>query len=68
MCHYAKQIGSYLISVVPQKDSFGDLVGSMGMPPPVQPVPVANGETKSEEIDTSPGKDSCLNCSLFNSF
>ncbi|XP_060608466.1 intersectin-1-like isoform X3 [Ruditapes philippinarum] len=37
-----------------QKDSFGDLVGTMGMPAPVQPTPVANGETKQEEIDISP--------------
>ncbi|KAL4232905.1 Intersectin 1 (SH3 domain protein) [Mactra antiquata] len=35
----------------PVKDSFGDLVGSMGMPAPVQAVPAANGETKHEEVD-----------------
>lgn len=28
----------------------------MGMPAPVQPTPVANGETKQEDIDISPGK------------
>lgn len=48
---------SYFIIAGP-KDSFGDLVGSMGMPAPVQPAPAANGETKLEEIDTN-GK--CFN-------
>ncbi|XP_052810185.1 intersectin-1-like isoform X6 [Mya arenaria] len=37
-----------------QKDSFGDLVGSLGMPAPVQPAPVANGDSKQEEVDNSP--------------
>ncbi|XP_052244351.1 intersectin-1-like isoform X10 [Dreissena polymorpha] len=37
-----------------QKDTFGDLVGSMGLPAPIQTLPVANGETKQEEIDMSP--------------
>jgi hypothetical protein len=32
----------------------------MGMPAPVQPTPVANGETKQEEIDISPGMSNTL--------
>lgn len=40
-----------------QKDSFGDLLGSMGMPPPVQAMPVANGETKQEEPEPATFED-----------
>lgn len=36
-----------------QKDSFGDLLGSMGMPPPM-PVQPANGEAQPEP-EISPG-------------
>ena len=42
------------VAHVPQKESFGDLLGGMGMAQPVQPV--ANGETKQDEAqDLSPG-------------
>ena len=34
---------------VPKKDSFGDLLGNMGMPPPVQPTLATNGETEVVE-------------------
>ncbi|KAK3098160.1 hypothetical protein FSP39_016770 [Pinctada imbricata] len=30
-------------------DSFGDLLGNMGMPPPQPPIPATNGETPQEE-------------------
>ena len=39
----------------PPKDNFGDLLGNMGMPAPVQPVPVANGDNKVEVEDQSQG-------------
>ena len=42
--------------MAPVTDSFGDLVGGMGMSAPVQPVAVTNGEAKVEDpIDMSPG-------------
>ena len=41
---------------VPQKDNFGDLLGNMGMPPPVQPTPATNGETAEAIDDKSPCK------------
>lgn len=48
-------ISHVYLSVAPPKDSFGDLLGTMGMPAPVQPAAVTNGETKAEEVDMSPG-------------
>jgi hypothetical protein len=55
-----KQKFMNISAIAGQKDSFGDLVGTMGMPAPVQPTPVANGETKQEEIDISPGMSNTL--------
>lgn len=37
------------MSAPPPQDSFGDLLGTMGMPPPVQPA--TNGETNTEDKD-----------------
>ena len=45
---------------VPQKDNFGDLLGNMGMPPPVQPTPATNGETAEAIDDKSPCKIQAL--------
>lgn len=53
--------------MAPPKDSFGDLVGSMGMPAPVQPVAVTNGETKAEDVEISPGKSDYI-CTLLTCF
>lgn len=38
------------VSAPPPQDSFGDLLGTMGMPPPVQPA-ATNGETNTDDKD-----------------
>ena len=47
---HCSTMSSVTVSAPPPQDSFGDLLGTMGMPPPVQPA-ATNGETNTDDKD-----------------